>query len=220
MSDTETKRTIRWPCDAAALRAEDVDFEALAHVLGNTCCWAGRSPRFYSLAQHAVTACGAVMALGGMEEEDRRVLGLHALLADAAGVWFTRVPSAELRPARHGKAAEQVRRDLKAVNEAVLEAAGLDAELPARWAEALRFVQRMTDGAAKRDLPEADVGRRNGSGAGPLFPPLKQRIRPMGPDRAAKKWLERFNELAAPPYGVQGSPSASSIGETNGVADA
>ena len=55
MNVSETTRAVRWPGDPAALTAEAVDFEALAHVLGNTCCWGGRSRRFYSLAQHAVT---------------------------------------------------------------------------------------------------------------------------------------------------------------------
>ena len=31
--------------DPATVAAESVDFEAVAHVLGNTCCWGGRSRR-------------------------------------------------------------------------------------------------------------------------------------------------------------------------------
>lgn len=216
MSESETNRAIRWPGEPAALRAEDVDFEAVAHVLGNSCCWGGRSRRFYSLAQHAVTVCDAIERLGGMNDEDRRLLGLHGLLAEAWRAWLGADEDSRLS----GKVAEQARRARRAVNDAVLGAAGLDAELPERWAEALRFVQRMTDGAAFRDLPEADVGRGNGSGAGPLFPPLKERIRPMGADRAAKQWLKRFNELADPPHGVSGRPLAPSNRETNNVADA
>ena len=198
MSKSEQARTLRWPGNPAALTVEDVDFEAVAHVLGNTCCWAGRSRRFHSLAQHALTVSGAINRLGGMNEEDRRVLSLHALLADAWRAWvrdeFGAQPS--------GKAAEQARRSGKAaVRRAVLEAAGLDIELPGDWADALRFTQRMADAAVHRDLadagiPDGDTGPR---GAGPLFPPLKDRVRPLAPDRAARSWLERFAELCAAP---------------------
>ena len=62
MNDSEQARTLRWPGDPATVAAESVDFEAVAHVLGNTCCWGGRSRRFYSLAQHALTVSGASIA--------------------------------------------------------------------------------------------------------------------------------------------------------------
>ena len=59
--------------------------------------------------------------------------------------------------------------------------------------------RRMAEAALVRDLREAGIGdgAAGGMGAGPLFPPLKQRVRPLPPDRAAKKWLERFSELRA-----------------------
>ena len=88
MNDSEKARTLRWPEDPAILTVEGVDFEAVAHMLANTCCWSGRSRRFYSLAQHAVTVSAAVERLGGMNEKDRRVLSLHALLADAWRAWL------------------------------------------------------------------------------------------------------------------------------------
>ena len=73
MNDSERSRTLRWPGDPAKLTVEGVDFEALAHVLANTCCWGGRSRRFYSLAQHAVTVSAAAERLGGMNEKDRHL---------------------------------------------------------------------------------------------------------------------------------------------------
>ena len=199
MSKSEQARTLRWPGNPAALTVEDVDFEAVAHVLGNTCCWGGRSRRFHSLAQHALAVRGAIARLGGMNEEDRRVLSLHALLADAWRAWvrdeFGAQPS--------GKAAEQARRSGKAaVRRAVLEAAGLDIELPGDWADALRFTQRMAEAAVSRDLSEGGTGgERSGplGGTGPLFPPLKDRTRPLRPDRAATLWFERFGELSERP---------------------
>ena len=201
MNDSEQVRTIRWPGDPATVTAEGVDFEAVAHMLGNTCCWGGRSRRFYSLAQHALTVSGAIDRLGGMNEEDRRVLSLHALLADAWRAWVREDPGAQ----PSGKAAAQARRSEKAaVIRTVLEAARLDIELPGDWADALRFTQRMAEAAVSRDLPEAGTGgERSGplGGTGPLFPPLKDRTRPLRPDRAATLWLERFGELSEPPQG-------------------
>ena len=190
MNDSEQVRTIRWPGDPATVTAAEVDFEGVAHVLGNACCWGGRSRRFYSLAQHALTVSGAIDRLGGMNEEDRRVLSLHGLLADAWRAWVRDDPGAP----PSGKAAAQARRSEKAVvRRAVLEAAGLEVELPGDWADALRFTQRMAEAAVSRDLPEAGTG---GERSGPLFPPLKDRTRPLRPDRAATLWLERFGELS------------------------
>ena len=58
-------RPLDWPGDAEALTAEAVDFEALAHVLANTCRRGGRLKRFHSLAAHAVTMSEAIEGLGG-----------------------------------------------------------------------------------------------------------------------------------------------------------
>ena len=188
-----------WPGDPAALSAGEVDFEALAHVLANTCCWGGRSRRFYSVAQHGILVSAAVDRLGRMDEAGRRVLGLHALLADAPMAWTGFCsPQGAAAPAA-GKAAERVRRERAAVRRTVLEAAGLEPELSSDWAEALRFIRRMAEAALHRDLHGAGIGDGSAgvAGAGPLFPPLKERIRPLPPDRAAKKWLERFSALSA-----------------------
>ena len=202
MNEAAMARTPNWPGDPATLTAQDVDFEALAHVLANTCCWGGRSRTFYSLAQHAVNVSAAVARLGRMAEEDRRVLGLHSLLADAPLAWtgFAAAPASAVS----GKAAEKSGREkaavrsTTAVRSTVLEAAGLDPELPENWAEALTFMRRMAVAALHRDFPDAGIGEGAGPhGPGPLFPPLKGRIRPVAPDRAARLWLERFSALSA-----------------------
>jgi len=200
-----------WPGDPASLGVGDVDFEALAHVLANTCCWGGRSRRFYSVAQHGVNVSAAVDRLGRMDEAERRVLGLHALLADAPLAWTSPAGGtpAGVAAAGSAKAEERVRRERARVRETVLEAAGLEPDLPGNWAEALKFIRRMAEAALLRDLREAGIGDAAAGvmGAGPLFPPLKQRVRPLAPDRAAKKWLERFSELRAglPPRGDGGN---------------
>ena len=200
MNDTQAFAMPNWPGDPATLSAGDVDFEALAHVLANTCCWSGRSRRFYSVAQHAVNVSAAVGRLGRMDKAERRLLELHALLADAPLAWLgLAVPPGLGTVAGSGKAAERLRRTSVAVRRTVLQAAGLEPELPDDWAEALRFIRRMAEAALHRDLHGAgiDDGGVGVMGTGPLFPPLKERVRPLAPDRAAKKWLERFSELSA-----------------------
>ena len=182
-----------WPGDPAALEAGAVDFEALGHVLGNTCCWGGRTRRFYSVAQHALSVCTAVQALGGLADEDRRQLALHALLADAWRAWLPDPAGAD----RSAKSAEKHRRDRAAIRRSVLEAAGVELELPESWSQALGLTQRMAEAALVRDLADAGMNR-GAQRAGPLFPPLKERTRPLRPDRAAERWIEVLEELRAP----------------------
>ena len=187
MNEAQPSRTLRWPGDPATLGVEDVDFEAIAHVLANTCCWGGRSRRFYSVAQHAVTVSGAAVGLGRMGEKDRNAVGLYALLEDAPLAWTGAAGRAAVGS---GKAPERATQEANRVRRTVLEAAGLDPELPQAWVEGLTFSRRMAEAALYREFPDAGA-----EDAGPLLPPLKGRIRPLGPDRAAKQWLDRFAEL-------------------------
>ena len=53
----------RWPGDAEQGGGIDVDFEAIAHVLANTCRWGGRTQRFLSLARRALTMSEEIEAL-------------------------------------------------------------------------------------------------------------------------------------------------------------
>ena len=192
MTVRERGGAFRWPGDPASLTTEGVDFEAVAHVLANTCCWGGRTKRFYSLAQHALTVSGAVGRLGGMNETDTRVLCLHALLADAWRAWFGAGTGIGIVAEKNQRNLAAVR-STSAVRSTLMEAAGLKPDLPGEWAEALLLVRRMAEAAEVRDLAEAGIERGN---AGPLFQPLRERIRPLAPDKAAKRWLERFRELS------------------------
>ena len=185
------ERALSWPGDPGELAAGDIDFEAVAHVLANTCRWGGRSRRFYSLAQHSAIASEEIEALDGLGDEDRRTLALHALLADARAAWL-----GDGSAGGSTRAAERTKREGATIDRAVREAAGLDPELPAEWAEILGFVRRMADAAARRDLPDAAA-----AGAGLAFPPLKRRILPCGPGRALRLWLGRFHALSGPPRG-------------------
>ena len=178
------KPPLNWPGDPEAVTAGDVDFEALAHVLANTCRNGGRCRRYHSVAAHAAFVSEEVEALGGLAEEDRRTLALHALLADAPSAWLRgRMPESQ-------RAAERAGRLAARIDAAVRDAAGLDPVLDEERAELLRFVTRMAAASERRDVVE-DVP----AGAGVAFPPLQRRIRPMPPDKAAEAWLARFRAL-------------------------
>ena len=187
-----------WPGDPEHLEAGKVDFEAVAHILANTCRWGGRTRRFLSLAQHALTASEEIEALDGVADEDRRALALHALLASARAAWLGDGDGTDQASA---KGAARARTHGAKVDRAVLEAAGLDPEPPEEWAEVLRFVARMTDAAERRDL-------RVGAGGFP-FPPLRRTVRPMPPEAAGERWLARFRELAG--HGQTASAGGASV---------
>ena len=140
-------RRLRWPGDPDGIAAADIDFEALAHVLANSCRWGGRTRRYHSLAAHAVVVSEEIEALDGLADEDRRALALHALLADAPVAWLRGAPGASQR------AAERMGRLAAGVERAVRAAAGLDAVLGDEQAELLRFVARMADAASAATWP-------------------------------------------------------------------
>ena len=50
----ETERPLNWPGDPETVAPEDIDFEALAHVLANTCRRGGCCRQYHSVAAHAV----------------------------------------------------------------------------------------------------------------------------------------------------------------------
>ena len=198
-SRTGSQRPLNWPDDPETVTAADVDFEALAHVLANTCRRGGCTRLYHSVAAHAVIVSEEIAALDGLGEEDRRRLALHALIADAPSAWLrgrmadwqrAAEPGSRSGPGRTGKLAA-------GIETAVREAAGLDAVLHEERAELLRFVTRMAAAAERRDIMEARSGSGPGSG-GVAFPPLKRRIRSIPPDKAAEGWLARFRALAGP----------------------
>ena len=175
---------LRWPGNPDQGDGIDVDFEAVAHVLANTCRWGGRTRRFLSLAQHGLIASQEIEALEGIADDDRRSLALYALLADARAAWLG---NGEEESPASDRAAARARTHGAKIERAVREAAGLDPEPPKELAEVLRFVERMTDAAERRDLRV--------SAAGFPFPPLRRTIRPMAPEAAAERWLARFRAL-------------------------
>ena len=178
-----------WPGDPESLTADAVDFEALAHMLTNTCRRGGRLTRFHSLAAHAVLVSEAIEDLGGQGADDGRRMALHALLADASVAWL----GAEAADSQRG--AERLKRLRETVDRAVREAAGLRGEPSPEEAELLRFVSRMAEAAEDRDIP----GARGGAASVVSFPPLPGRIRTVDPDRAVRLWLDRLSELRESP---------------------
>ena len=190
-----------WPGYPEHVEAGTIDFEAIAHVLANTCRWGGRTRRFFSLAQYALVMLEEAEALEGIAGEGRRALALHALLTNARTAWV-RDETGDL-PAS-ARAAVRAGAHGAAIDTAVREAAGLDLELPEEWSEALRFVARMTDAAERRDL---------GVGAGGFpFPALRRTVRPLAPEAAAERRLARFRELAGSSPADTGSVRAGSSG--------
>ena len=202
---TSTQRVLRWPEDPENVEAADIDFEALAHVLANTCRSGGCCRHYHSIAAHAAIVSEEVEALDGLGAGDRRTLALHALVAGAASAWF-RGAWFRGESAGSARAAERTARLAARIEGAVRQAAGLDTVLDEEHAELLRFVERMTAAAERRDL----FGGEKLPGIG--FPPLKRRIRPIPPGRAAEAWLARFRALA-------GDRSAAGKAAANGAAD-
>ncbi len=180
-----TDQPLAWPGDPDQVSAAEIDFEAVAHVLANTCRRGGRMRHYHSLAAHAVVVSEEIEALQGLTAADRRVLALHALIAGAASAWLRDPPTAAARGAdRTGKLAAAIERALR-------EAAGLDPVLGEEHAELLRFVDRMAASAESRDL----LDDAEASGSALAFPPCRRRIRPLAPERAARMWLGRLLEL-------------------------
>ncbi len=188
--DRSGEQPLHWPGDPESLTADAVDFEALAHVLANTCRRGGRLRRFHSLAAHAVLVSEAIGNLVEPEAGDGRTVALHALLADANVAWLG--PADD--PASQ-RGAERLKRLRETVDRAVREAAGLRREPSPEEAELLRFVARMAESAEDRDIP----GARCGAAPAVSFPPLPGRIRTVEPGRAARLWLDRLSELRESP---------------------
>ena len=211
--DRTEERPLNWPGDPESLTAEAVDFEALAHVLANTCRRGGRLRRFHSLAAHAVVVSEAVEAVSGHGAGDNREAALRALLADASVAWLGAEAAGSQREA------ERLKRLRETVDRTVREAAGLHGEPSAEEAELLRFVARMAEAAEARDMP----GARDGAAPAVSFPPLPGRIRAVEPDRAARLWLDRLRDLkGAPDTGRSGatrSPGESWNGSDTALQD-
>ena len=204
------ERPLNWPDDPETVTAADIDFEALAHVLANTCRRGGCCRQYHSVAAHAVVVSEEIEALDGLGDKDRRVLALHALLRDAPSAWLRgHSPDSQ-------RAADRAGRLATGIEAAAREAAGLAPVLDGEHAELLRFVARMAAAAESRDLLEGNAP----AGAGVAFPPLKRRIRSITPDKAAEAWLARFRALSGDPEGTRNKGAGSDDRAAKELADA
>ena len=134
------------------MTAADIDFEALAHVLANTCRRGG--------CMRATTRSRPMRWIVSEEIEALDGLGRRGPAA-AGAARAGRGRALGLAPGRLARLAARggARRAASAgVEAAVREAAGLDAALDEERAELLRFVTRMAAAAERRDLLEPDRG--------------------------------------------------------------
>lgn len=142
-----------------------MDLEPLAEAMAHTHRWrADEEP-----VPGAAAVDALLEQLGGMGEDERRKLALHALLSETV-------------PAGLGTA----------VAEAALSRAGLESRVPTSWVRILRLIRRMADAAVRRDIPGAGPPGRGS------FPALERTIAPMDPAAAARLWLARYEALRAP----------------------
>ncbi len=206
-ANADARRPLTWPDDPETVTAADIDFEALAHVLANTCRRGGCMRGYHSVAAHAAIVSEEIEALDGLADEDRRRLALYALLADAPSAWLRgRLPNSQ-------RAAERAGRLASGIETAVREAAGLGAVLAEEHGELLRFVTRMAASAERRDIMDGNAA----ASAGVAFPPLKRRIRSIMPDKAAEAWLTRFRVLSGNRVpGVDAAPAKDGVDAPRG----
>ena len=157
--------------DPERITAESIDFEALAHMLANTCRRGGRLRRYHSFAAHGVAMSEAIEDLAATEGGDVREAALLALLHEAAVAWL----GPDAAPAQ--RSTPRLRRLGEKTDRAVREAAGLGAKPDSGPAELVRFVARMADAAEERG--------RTGSGRervpAPRFPADREKDQVPGP---------------------------------------
>ena len=193
-------RPLAWPDDPEGLTAADIDFEALAHVLANTCRRGGCCRQYHSVAAHAVIVSEEIEALDGLGDEDRRTLALHALLANAPSAWLRgRLPDSQRAAERAGKLAT-------GIETAVREAAGLDAILDEDHGELLRLCAVKTKKERKHDVtqwlghaddrPVAETPPRSAKGAGRKGVAKFRRFPAAGRNSCDLNWTGREPSLA------------------------
>ena len=82
MRDVPILQALSWGGESPLLSSGEVDIEALAHGLARADYPGGRRQKPYTCAQHAVVVSEAVETLAGLKLPERRVLAMHAWLAE------------------------------------------------------------------------------------------------------------------------------------------
>ena len=75
-------QALSWGAESPLLPSGEVDVEALAQGLARAEYPGGRRPKPYTRAQHAVVVSEAIDTLAGLSVPERRVLAMHAWLAE------------------------------------------------------------------------------------------------------------------------------------------
>lgn len=158
---------------------EEIEIGDIAAALGNQCRFGGHIHRFYSVAQHAYLTSLLVEKSGGSVDDC-----LWALLHDAAEAYLVDLPHPIKHRSEAGRLFQQVEEPLQAV---IIARFGLPDEPP----EALKAVDRALLATERRSLsqelwswPELDG-----------VEPVDLEIEPWPPDRAAREFLARYDEL-------------------------
>lgn len=149
---------------------DDIDEEDIAHTLSLLCRFGGHCREFYSVAQHSVLA--SYYCAPGFEFE--------ALMHDATEAYLVDMP----RPI---KDVLKGYRDIEANLDTVIRA---KYGLPLEMTEECKRIDNVMLATERRDLmpPTRSPWRW-------LPEPLEMKINPWSPEKAAKKFIERFDEL-------------------------
>jgi hypothetical protein len=159
-----------WPLDP---RAAEICIEDIAHALSLLCRFGGHCRSFYSVAQHSV------LVSWHCDEPD----ALWGLLHDASEAYLMDLP----RPIKHSAGLERYREAEQLVMQAACDHFGLPTSMP----ESVERADESLLATEARDLmPAASVARWTLS-EHPLVGPIE----PWSPERAEKKFLDRFHKL-------------------------
>lgn len=151
----------------------------IAHALANQCRFGGHCRQFYSVAQHSCLLADLLAAEGGDAGSQ-----LWALLHDAAEAYLVDLP----HPLKHGsELGERFRTVEASLQRVILDRFALPPEAPAR----LKAIDRSLLASEKAALvaPGWDWPELDGVEA------ITVAIEPWPPERAAREFLARFNEL-------------------------
>lgn len=168
--------------DPLALRVEDIAVEDLAHHLGNQCRFSGAVRKFYSVAEHSVRVTKWVRAHGGSIEECR-----WALMHDAPEAYLQDMPKPLKENQYFGKAYRGAEARAMAV---ICERFGLPTTQP----EIVHEGDKALFMAERRDLMPKSPQWLLWKIPEHIEVP-EHEVRPWGPAKATRKWLELFVAL-------------------------
>jgi hypothetical protein len=159
-----------WPIDP---RIGDFDIKDIAHALSNICRFAGHVRKFYSVAQHSVLVSHSVPEGMAME----------GLIHDASEAYLVDIP----RPVKHDPALIGYRGIEKQMEFVIARQFGVSYPWPAevKSADDKALVTERRDLLSHCPIAWTTV----------TCDPLRRVIKPWSPEKAERKFLERYYEL-------------------------